>query len=188
MSNWNYIVNKKELGPVSEEELKYWLNSGVLSKETLVRKEGMEEWSKLGYVLFPADAKQNANPKISALKISCRFCNGHIEFPPEYLAQTIRCPHCGEPIILNLPSSGSENKVAKEINAKSILASILTRKGYLLLGVCSVMAFTIAALCWVFHDTEYNETVQFLSLMTQNRTDEAKVFITGKSPLIDEKI
>lgn len=34
------------------------------------------------------------------LKISCQYCNGHIEFPREYLGQTIACPHCSNQIVL----------------------------------------------------------------------------------------
>jgi hypothetical protein len=39
----------------------------------------------------------------SELKISCPRCGGHIAFPAHGIGQSISCPHCNAPIVLQKP-------------------------------------------------------------------------------------
>ena len=45
MSTWRYTQNGQKFGPIGEAELKALLNSGVLSRDTLVSKEGSDYWA-----------------------------------------------------------------------------------------------------------------------------------------------
>jgi hypothetical protein len=37
------------------------------------------------------------------VKGGCRHCGGHIEFPAAVAGQTVTCPHCGQPTVLEPP-------------------------------------------------------------------------------------
>jgi uncharacterized membrane protein len=45
MSDWYYAVNNEQKGPVNEAELKSQFTAAKLSAETLVWKEGMDNWT-----------------------------------------------------------------------------------------------------------------------------------------------
>lgn len=47
---WFYSKNNEQQGPVEAEVIRERLNSGDISNETLVWKEGMAEWTPLGQV------------------------------------------------------------------------------------------------------------------------------------------
>lgn len=47
---WYYAQNNQQHGPVSEEELKFKLRSGILVGSSLVWKEGMSDWKPAGEV------------------------------------------------------------------------------------------------------------------------------------------
>jgi hypothetical protein len=48
--NWHYAKDGEKKGPISEEELKQLFESGQISSNDLVWKEGMSEWSSYGSV------------------------------------------------------------------------------------------------------------------------------------------
>ena len=50
MSDWYYAANNEQKGPVNESELKANLASGKLPAETLVWKDGMENWTPANQV------------------------------------------------------------------------------------------------------------------------------------------
>lgn len=50
MSDWYYAVNNEQKGPVNESELKTQLATGKLPADTLVWKDGMENWTPAAQV------------------------------------------------------------------------------------------------------------------------------------------
>ena len=50
MSDWYYAVNNEQKGPVNESELKAQLASNQLPSDTLVWKEGMDNWTAASQV------------------------------------------------------------------------------------------------------------------------------------------
>lgn len=42
--------------------------------------------------------------KPDLLKMSCFFCQGHIEFPPHSIGEKMPCPHCKMDITLKEPA------------------------------------------------------------------------------------
>src|ERR1700716_331031 len=48
MSEWYYILDETERGPVSEDDLKHIFASGTLPLNTPVWREGMEDWTAAG--------------------------------------------------------------------------------------------------------------------------------------------
>ncbi len=48
--NWYYADGKRKVGPISEEELKSLVKSKKINIETLVWRQGMKDWEKLGKV------------------------------------------------------------------------------------------------------------------------------------------
>jgi len=50
MSDWYYAADSEQKGPINESELKASLASGKLSAETLVWKDGMENWTPASQV------------------------------------------------------------------------------------------------------------------------------------------
>lgn len=44
MSEWFYVLDGKQQGPVSDEEMSRQLSEGLLSEEVTVWKEGMSDW------------------------------------------------------------------------------------------------------------------------------------------------
>lgn len=50
------------------------------------------------------------------IKGSCSKCDGHIQFPPGALGQTITCPHCGTKTQLRDPSGGTPVVQVEEVS------------------------------------------------------------------------
>jgi uncharacterized membrane protein len=44
MSNWHYMKNGAQTGPVTEDELKAQISSGAVKSDTLVWREGLTSW------------------------------------------------------------------------------------------------------------------------------------------------
>ncbi|HNW38267.1 MAG TPA: GYF domain-containing protein, partial [Methanosarcina vacuolata] len=45
ITEWYYSAGNKKIGPISEEIIRQLINSGVVTRETKVWREGMENWS-----------------------------------------------------------------------------------------------------------------------------------------------
>lgn len=50
MNQWYYGSQGQQNGPVTETELRHLIGQGLISRETLVWREGMQEWRKLSEV------------------------------------------------------------------------------------------------------------------------------------------
>jgi hypothetical protein len=56
MAEWYYSTNKKQLGPVSLEELRHLAREGLLKPTDLVWTDGMSDWARAGSQgFFPQD-------------------------------------------------------------------------------------------------------------------------------------
>jgi uncharacterized RDD family membrane protein YckC len=74
---WYYAKDRAQVGPVNEEALDYLLATGVISDDTLVRREGIAEWQPLKIArpqsppTLPADAQPQEvqNPEQSGAVI-----------------------------------------------------------------------------------------------------------------------
>lgn len=80
--------------------------AGMMAEVTLA-------WLVLGsYLMLPAlwwqkrrdAADTGIIPKPEYLKMSCYFCEEHIEFPAHALGEKISCPHCKKDITLKEPA------------------------------------------------------------------------------------
>ena len=55
MSDWYYAANNEQKGPVNESELKANLATSKLPADTLVWKEGMDNWTPANQVAAVAN-------------------------------------------------------------------------------------------------------------------------------------
>ena len=62
--NWFYSNNGQQAGPISEEELRNLLDTGIISDATLVWTEGMPNWKPAAEVLGVEPAAPAAAPSI----------------------------------------------------------------------------------------------------------------------------
>lgn len=72
---------------------------------------------------------------------SCQYCNGHVEFPREYLGQTVACPHCSNQIVLTEHTKESSKP----------LRYVLMRNHLLTVGVAVILTWSIASWYWGFY-------------------------------------
>lgn len=61
MSQWYYALNDQQQGPVEEAELKRLFSSGTVKADTLVWREGMENWAPFSEV-FSAEETPSSPP------------------------------------------------------------------------------------------------------------------------------
>lgn len=70
MSDWYYAANNEQKGPVNESELKANLASNKLPADTLVWKDGMDNWTPANQVAAftfrPAPAPAKVQPPVAA--------------------------------------------------------------------------------------------------------------------------
>lgn len=68
MNTWRYIQNGQKLGPIDITELQAMLKSGALSQDTLVCKEGTEDWASAHTFseLTGAPSAGSVPPKVEA--------------------------------------------------------------------------------------------------------------------------
>lgn len=99
-AQWYAHMNDEQKGPVTKSQLTQWANSGALTAETLVWKEGLENWEPAN-VLVP-ELFSGASAAIGgdagggfagqsdplASERTCPFCAQSIN------GAAIKCPHC----------------------------------------------------------------------------------------------
>ena len=70
MSDWYYAANNEQKGPVNESELKANLASGKLPADTLVWKDGMDNWTPsnqvAAFTFRPAPTPAAVQPPVAA--------------------------------------------------------------------------------------------------------------------------
>lgn len=84
---WYYAHNGQQQGPVEEATLTQLVNSGTITRETLVWKEGMPNWLPYGQTIGAGDG--------SSELVSCPTCGAQVS-PHELIpfGQRTVCPHC----------------------------------------------------------------------------------------------
>jgi hypothetical protein len=97
--NWHYSTNGQQLGPVSDAQLDQLLNSGQINGDTLVWREGMENWQPLSTVRVVA-------PGGGAATATCAECGR--SFPVSNLIQLSGVSICAQckPVYLQKLSEG----------------------------------------------------------------------------------
>lgn len=125
MTEWLYKFHGKDCGPLSGTEIRELVADGVITRETLVSRDGGETWTPAirfkGLFVSEADhrtaqssggraffeAKSNAPVATdSSIPISCAACGNQMSVPETYTGMRIRCKKCREAMLV--PSSGSE--------------------------------------------------------------------------------
>ena len=70
MSDWYYAANNEQKGPINESELKANLAANKLPADTLVWKDGMDNWTPANQVAAftfrPAPAPAKVQPPVGA--------------------------------------------------------------------------------------------------------------------------
>ena len=98
VAEWYAHLNNENKGPVTKDQIAQWISAGAITQETLVWKEGTEEWEAANIAvpeLFsnaPLSgpnfaAAQQLEPTAASSK-PCPFCTQMIS------SQAIKCPHC----------------------------------------------------------------------------------------------
>ena len=57
---WYYVIDKKPVGPVDEDDFLQLIENGTILAETLVWKPGMKEWKPLSDIRIPEPSKVDA--------------------------------------------------------------------------------------------------------------------------------
>ena len=86
--NWYYELNGEQRGPVAEEELKQLFETGSLTGENLVWREGLTDWTPYQSVFGAPDA-------VAEGMVSCPTCGAAV--PADQLipaGDTQVCPQC----------------------------------------------------------------------------------------------
>ena len=97
-ANWYANLNNENKGPVTKSQLSQWIASGAITAETLVWREGKEDWEPANVAMpefFPnasnpsyqAPVATQAETQTGAMK-NCPFCTQIIN------SAAIKCPHC----------------------------------------------------------------------------------------------
>lgn len=105
---WHYLDGTEQRGPITETDFQALVQSGKITNETYVWREGMGEWQPYGQVRNPATAvPPGAPPPLPAAgQVTCAECGG--SFPPD---QVIRhgnvniCAAC-KPVFLQKLKEG----------------------------------------------------------------------------------
>ncbi|MDA9777438.1 GYF domain-containing protein [Rubripirellula sp.] len=101
-SEWYAHMNDEQKGPVAKSQLTQWVGSGAMTADTLVWKEGLENWEpakillpdlfqgagggNAGGIFGGTASSATADPLASDR--SCPFCAQSIS------SSAIKCPHC----------------------------------------------------------------------------------------------
>ena len=83
-----------------------------------------------------------------AVKCRCRNCDGHIEFDPSAVGQTVTCPHCGMDTALYIPSAATTPASAPRSNWGRIVLLVIAG------------AFGVALLIGLVHSLATSEAAQ----------------------------
>jgi uncharacterized membrane protein len=62
---WFYVINNQQQGPVGEEALRSMHASGAINNDTLVWRQGMDQWAAYGAVMGAAAAPGTTGGKLS---------------------------------------------------------------------------------------------------------------------------
>lgn len=98
MAEWFYLQNDEEKGPVDAEALRELVRQGVIDRQTLVWKDGMDDWMEAGRVkgLFPTRPKPppapRRKPPAAPATPQNRYCRG---CGAEIAAEAVACLSCG---------------------------------------------------------------------------------------------
>lgn len=105
--NWYYLNGEMKAGPFSEATMLELRSCGVLSDETMVLREGSEEWGCYRD-LFQAVM---SNPHIPVVfKFDCPHCQQNISAEADYSGMNVQCPTCGVDFVVPSPAGGTELK------------------------------------------------------------------------------
>src|ERR1700744_1747311 len=100
--NWFYAIDSQKNGPVTDTQLDELLLSGKINQQTLVWREGMDNWQPL-IQIRPGGAGATGGQRTGQACVECgRF------FPPDELIRIQQSPVCAacKPIFLQRRSEG----------------------------------------------------------------------------------
>ena len=93
--NWHYKNNDQVVGPLSDDAITELHACGVLADETLVRREGTEEW-----LPFDKAFETGAAPPELLIKFHCPHCDIKISAESADAGASVNCPSCGNGLIV----------------------------------------------------------------------------------------
>jgi hypothetical protein len=98
--DWYYVESNQQIGPINETDFDGLVRAGRISQDTLVWREGMEEWRAYGQVRSPAVAVSTGSSRAIAVAaapngIVCSQC-GNSFSPDEVIryGQSWVCASC----------------------------------------------------------------------------------------------
>jgi hypothetical protein len=117
--NWQYKNNDQVVGPLSEGSMKELHACGLLAGETLVRREGTEEW-----LPFDKAFEKRAAPPELLIKFHCPKCDTKIAAGLEDAGNSADCPSCGISLVVPLKAAGLTESTDASKQSSAISANI----------------------------------------------------------------
>lgn len=111
--NWEYLMNDQVVGPHSEESMKELHSCGMLAGDTLVRREGTEEW-----LPFDKAFEKVVAPQSPLIKFHCPKCDTKIAAEPADVGTSANCPSCGIELVVP-PIEASQPPTARPSDPES---------------------------------------------------------------------
>lgn len=112
--NWFYLSNNEQKGPVTDEELASLVETGVVTAETQVWREGFAEWKLYGEVASPSVAPASTGLSLGLAGGTCSECGQ--SFKHEDLDKIDGRAVCGtcKPTLVQQMKEGVPNESAAE--------------------------------------------------------------------------
>lgn len=120
---WYAHINEENKGPVTKQQLSEWVASGAVTAESLVWKEGLENWEAANILLpelfagagmaaaYQQPMQTGAVASLGEVK-NCPFCAQSIS------GEAIKCPHCQSMLNNYCPNCGNQCSASQAVCLK----------------------------------------------------------------------
>ena len=148
--NWFYIANTEQKGPVTDEELAALVETGVVTSETQVWREGFAEWKLYGEVAAAPAVAPTGGLTLGLAGGTCSECGQ--SFKHEDLVKIggrAVCGTCKPTIVQQMKEGVPNDSAAEEIRREHLKheAAVRSVGSLYLLGGCVSSLYAVG---WLF--------------------------------------